>query len=532
MATHVKDTPAMTIVSTGTKTDTSGSPLQIPSVAAKKLDKSKPDIEHAFVEDDPRLWSEARKTAILLIISGASMIAGLCDNIQNSANAQIEQQLHASSGQISLSVSLFILVQGNFPVLWSAVSEIKGRKLVYLTSVLLFALGSAFVAVSNSMGLMIGMRVLQAIGSSAVVAIGAATLADIYDPHQRGTKMGIYYCAPLLGPSLGPIIGGVLTQVLSWRATFWFLVIWGGIMFSAFLFLFKDTFRRARSLTYQNILRRKQQLCFSDAKMLDGRKRVNEESLKDIEIQQYIATGGDEDITLSFADVNPFPPYVNIWRRKNNLAILISSGLLYGFASSIAYTCARTLALYYDYDALKTGLVLLSFGIGSMLGSILGGLWSDRTLARLKADNGGLSFPEMRLESTKVAMWGLPPAVIGYAWVCQEHVHIAAICAMLFSTGFFSIWIYSSTLAYIVDSNTGRSSTAVAANSSIRGTSAFVAVEVAVPLQDAIGDGGLYTTWAGLMLLVELLILLVLYKGKQWREASVEKERQLSTCTL
>ncbi|KAI6046702.1 vacuolar DHA amino acid exporter [Pisolithus marmoratus] len=530
---HIEDTPAVAIVSTGTKTDTSGSLLQTPPVAAKELDKSKPDIEHALVEDDPRLWSETRKTVILFIISGASMIAGLSNSIQNAANAQIEQQLHASSGQISLSLSSFILVQGNFPILWSAVSEIKGRKLVYLTSVLLFALGSAFVAVSKSIGLMIGMRVLQAIGSSAVIAIGAATLADIYDPHQRGTKMGVYYCAPLLGPSLAPIIGGVLTQVLSWRAAFWFLVIWGGIIFSAFLFLFKDTFRRARSLTYQNILRRRrQQLCFSEAKIFNGEKRVNEESLKDPETQPYITTEGDEDITLSFADVNPLPPYVNIWRRKNNLMILTSSGLLYGLSYSITYTCARTLALYYDYDALKTGLVLLSFGIGSMLGSILGGLWSDRTLARLKAESGGVSFPEMRLESTKIAMWGLPPAVIGYAWVCQEHVDIAAMCAMLFLTGFFSIWIYSSTLAYIVDSNTGRSSSAVAANSSIRGTSAFIAVEVAVPLQDAIGDGGLYTIWAGLMLLVELLMLLVLYKGKQWREASIEKERKMSAGAL
>lgn len=513
------DASAATVVSADAVTDISGSPLQAPPVVTKELDISKPDIEHALVDDDPRSWSEARKTAILFIISGASVIAGLCANIQNPANAQIEQQLHASSGQISLSLSLFILVQGNFPVLWSAVSEIKGRKLVYLASVSFFTLGSAIVAISKSIGLLIGMRILQAIGSSAVLSIGAATLADIYEPHQRGAKVGVYYCAPLLGPSLGPIIGGVLTQTFSWRAVFWFLVIWGGVIFSAFLARFQDTFRRERSLTYQNVLRRR----------TNGGKRASEEPPKDVEAQPPIATAGDaKDITLSLVDVNPFPPYVNILRRKNNLVILMASGLLFAFGFSITYTCARTLALYYDYNALKTGLVLLSFGIGSMLGSILGGRWSDRTLARLKAANGGVSFPEMRLESTKIAMCGLPPAVISYAWICQERVHVAAMCVMLFLAGFFSIWIYSSTLAYVVDSNTGNSSSAVAANSSIRGASAFVAAEVAVPLQDAIGDGGLYTLWAGLMLFAELVILLVLYRGKQWREASIEKEKRRS----
>ena len=47
--------------------------------------------------------------------------------------------------------------------------------------------------------------------------------------------MGIYYSAPLLGPSLGPILGGVLTQAFSWRATFWFLAAFVGACFLSFL---------------------------------------------------------------------------------------------------------------------------------------------------------------------------------------------------------------------------------------------------------------------------------------------------------
>lgn len=50
---------------------------------------------------------------------------------------------------------------------------------------------------------------------SAVVTIGAATLADVYEPHQRGTMMGIFYAAPLLGLSMGPLLGGVLTQLFN-----------------------------------------------------------------------------------------------------------------------------------------------------------------------------------------------------------------------------------------------------------------------------------------------------------------------------
>ncbi|KAF8441022.1 major facilitator superfamily domain-containing protein [Boletus edulis BED1] len=501
---------------------------------------SKPDIEHALVEDDPRLWSNTRKNIVLSIISGASMIAGLCANIQNPANSQIEQELHATASQISLSISLFILIQGNFPLVWSAVSEIKGRKFVYLISIMLFTVGSAIVAISKTIGLVIGMRVIQAAGSSTVISIGAATLADIYEPHQRGTKMGIYYSAPLLGPAIGPILGGGLTQGLSWRAIFWFLAIWGSVILSAFLFLFKDTFRKERSMMYQNVLKRRTQErnLAQEKNVTRGRPVIGEKISEDgtsgaqmprgdAEAQHAIVPAvAAKEVKLSITDVNPFPPYLRVISRRNNLAILIPSGLLFAFSFSITYTCARTLSLYYDYNALTTGLVLLAYGIGSMIGSILGGRWSDRTLTKSKAANGGVSYAEMRLESTKLAMWFFPPSVIGYAWVCQQHVHVSAICVMLFLSGFFSIWIYASTLAYIVDANVGQSSSAVATNSSFRGMSAFIAVEIAVPLQDAIGDGGLYTLWAGLMVLAELMILLVLYKGKQWREASIEAEKR------
>lgn len=65
------------------------------------------------------------------------------------------------------------------------------------------------------------MRVFQALGSGAVLALGAGTLADIFDNHERGTKLGIFYGVPLMGPSIGPLLGGAITQKASWRATFY-----------------------------------------------------------------------------------------------------------------------------------------------------------------------------------------------------------------------------------------------------------------------------------------------------------------------
>jgi hypothetical protein len=53
-----------------------------------------------------------------------------------------------------------------------------------------------------------------------------------------------------------------------------------------------------------------------------------------------------------------------------------------------------------------------------------------------------------------------------------------------------------------------------------------VSIAPIILLQDTIGDGGLYTIWAGVMIVAELFILLVLYQGGKWRESGQAKERE------
>jgi MFS family permease len=92
---------------------------------------------------------------------------------------------------------------------------------------------------------------------SSFIAIGAATLADIYDPAERRKMMGIFYAAPLLSPSLSLLLGGILTQAFNWHATFWLLAAILGIKIILFTFFFHDTFCCECSLMYQCALARR-----------------------------------------------------------------------------------------------------------------------------------------------------------------------------------------------------------------------------------------------------------------------------------
>jgi len=87
------------------------------------------------------------------------------------------------------------------------------------------------------------LRVIQATGNSATVALGAGVIADIAAPHERGGYLGIFGAGPLAGPSLGPIIGGALAQTLGWRSIFWFLAIFAGAFTIVLVLFLPETLR-------------------------------------------------------------------------------------------------------------------------------------------------------------------------------------------------------------------------------------------------------------------------------------------------
>lgn len=142
--------------------------------------------------------------------------------------------------------------------------------------------------------------------------------------------MGIYYAAPLLGPSLGPIIGGILTEIFSWRATFYFLAIFGGVSLFAFI-VFRDTFRRERSLSYQAALRQ-----VIKAKRGSAKNSHPEEATTDAEKRSADNGTRLEDPDALYAEIDSLKvglrhmqiirPTIQVLRRINNVLILSASG--------------------------------------------------------------------------------------------------------------------------------------------------------------------------------------------------------------
>jgi multidrug resistance protein len=106
-------------------------------------------------------------------------------------------------------------------------SDVYGRKPVYMMSLTISIIAACICANSKNIGMLIFFRALQACGAGAGQTLGAGVIADIFAVAHHGKAYGIFYIGPLFGPVLGPTVGGVLCQFLGWKSTFYFLAILG-----------------------------------------------------------------------------------------------------------------------------------------------------------------------------------------------------------------------------------------------------------------------------------------------------------------
>ncbi|MDA1220032.1 MAG: MFS transporter [Chloroflexi bacterium] len=126
------------------------------------------------------------------------------------------------------------------------VADVYGYPRVYQVSLLVFIAGTTLVALSSNLELMIGARVIQAIGGGATVPIGMAIASSLLPPERRGLALGIVGGAAEAGSMLGPAYGGAIVELSNWRWIFWLNVPQAGVLLLALFWLPNRPNRQAR----------------------------------------------------------------------------------------------------------------------------------------------------------------------------------------------------------------------------------------------------------------------------------------------
>ncbi|MCK9151209.1 MFS transporter [Methanobacterium alcaliphilum] len=116
----------------------------------------------------------------------------------------------------------FILANAAFILPFGRLGDIYGRKKIFTSGVIIFALASLMAALSPSGILLIISSFLQGLGCSMIFATGVAILSSVFPVETHGQSFGIYIAAVYAGLLAGPILGGFLTQTFGWRSIFLF----------------------------------------------------------------------------------------------------------------------------------------------------------------------------------------------------------------------------------------------------------------------------------------------------------------------
>src|ERR1700689_618628 len=175
---------------------------------------------------EPYVW----KIAGVVILG---MIMSILDTtIVNVALRTLGTDLHRSLAQIQWVITGYLLsLAAVIPITgWAA--RRFGAKRVYMTSLVLFTVGSALCAIATSTTELVLFRVLQGAGGGMIMPIAQLIMAQVAGPKRMGRVMGVVSMPAMLAPILGPVLGGTILQSLHWS---WIFLVNVPIGFVAFI---------------------------------------------------------------------------------------------------------------------------------------------------------------------------------------------------------------------------------------------------------------------------------------------------------
>lgn len=507
---------------------------------------------------DPRSYRPLQKIIIVFIVAFAAVAGPMGTSILLPAVDDLSSDLDTTLAMVNVSIGVYMLSIGIFPMWWSNFSEKHGRRTVYVISFLLFFAFSIACAVAPSIEALIVLRFMTGIGASSVQACGAGTVSDLYVQEERGTALGLFYLGPLLGPFISPILGGAVAGAWGWRATMWVMVIVCGLNVLLIIFLLpetlprdnletmkmmlRETFDKDEDLTENNLERIATNLSQNTSlrrQILDDEtpvdlfmptvlrvstnqsaysRRVRDRELAELESRDPSEEKSWQSHLYDYT-IRPMHAVVLLGFPPVLLIITFSSITFMGvyfFNITISNSYAQA---PYNFSPIIVGLMYIPNSITYFLASVYGGKWNDWLIKRSARLNNGELRPESRLSwNIVVAAIVFPPACMIFGWCIDKKQHWVTplVGSALFGLG--SMLVIGCTLTYLTDLLPGKGATGVALNNLVRQILAAVATFITEPLIRALGTGVLFCIYAGVVTVFVLSVWILKKRGALLRE--------------
>lgn len=516
-------------------------------------------------------FTHSQKRYITYLLGFMTLASSLTATIYFPLILLLSKQYHTSSQAINLTITLYVVFQGISPSFWSPLSDVFGRRPVFLATFGLYtAAGLGLALARDSYTALILLRATQSIGGSAVLSIAYGVVADLVTSAERGSMLGPMLASGNLGPCVGPLIGGAVAMTGEPTWCFWALVIFGGVATLLIGWTLPETrrtivgngavpalgvWRTWLSLSVE--WRRNRRVTGSaDAEKggssqqpKDGKGGTDEERSDEkadpARVESVTCTVSGDDINKAATGrgklvvPNPFVSLRLIFYWDTFLALWLAAS-----PYAVWYLVQTSIPIIYGngsggygFKDVYVGLCYLTGGAGVITGGFICGKMMDINYKHV-AHKAGFSanknenhdniheFPieEARSRFSLLILAVSMCVLVGFGWAVQYRVHPAVPLILQFYLGAKCTVLLQVYSALLVDIFPEKPGTIAASNNITRcGLSAAV-VAALDPLVSAMGRGWFFTMVAFLDGGLCIICVLVLRRwGRHWRDKRRQK---------
>ena len=163
---------------------------------------------------------EKNKWPILLIVVMSTFMATLDSSIVNVALPQMARALDVDTAQIQLVVTRYLIVIVGIILIFGKLGDMLGKTRIFTFGIAMFTLGSLLCGIGSSFPVLIGARIIQAVGAAATMANNQGIITQVFPATERGKALGLTGTSVALGSLVGPGLGGIIVGAASWEYIF------------------------------------------------------------------------------------------------------------------------------------------------------------------------------------------------------------------------------------------------------------------------------------------------------------------------
>jgi DHA1 family bicyclomycin/chloramphenicol resistance-like MFS transporter len=197
------------------------------------------------------------RPSFIVLLVAVSAVSPLGINMYLPSMPGMARAFSVDFTTIQMTLSLYLAAMALGQLIIGPLSDRFGRRPVLLIGLTAFVAGSLICFLAQNVSFLIFGRVVQAMGGSAGITLSRAIVRDLFGRNQVASMIGYVTMGMAVAPMIAPTIGGVLDTYFGWRASFAFLIVFGG---SALLFavwqLYETNHNRGSADSARELLRR------------------------------------------------------------------------------------------------------------------------------------------------------------------------------------------------------------------------------------------------------------------------------------